>query len=153
MASFRGSYDYSIDSKGRLNVPAKFRKALHPDSEETFVVTLAPDKCLRAYPLDAFKRFEEELDSRPQTPATTQLRRAIFSTARESTLDAQGRISLSPRQIEMAGITSEVTLVGQGGYIEIWDTRRHEDYLSTIDFDAVFYESVENTMHGSRQGS
>lgn len=152
MSSFRGSYDYSIDSKGRINVPAKFRKALNPEAEETFVIVPAPDKCLRAYPLDSFKRFEQELDSRPQTPATTQLRRSIFSNAKESSLDAQGRIALSPRQIEIAGVAANVTLVGEGGYIEIWDTERHAQYLSTIDFDAVFYASVENTMNRPRQG-
>ena len=147
MSSFRGNYEYTIDAKGRVNVPAKFRKALAPEADETFVITLAPDRCLRAYPLDAWKRFEEELAARPQTRATTELRRAIYSTARESTLDGQGRVSLSPKQIEIAGISKDVTLVGEGGYIEIWDSRRHDEYLSKIDFDAVFYESVENTMN------
>ena len=147
MSGYRGSYDYSIDEKGRVNIPARFRKAMNPEADETFVIIQAPDRCLRAYPLDAFKKFEEELSIRPQTRATTDLRRVIFSMARESTLDSQGRISLSPRQIEIAGIEKEVTLVGEGGFIEIWDTRRHAEYLAKIDFDEVFYQSVEGTMN------
>jgi MraZ protein len=147
MSSFRGSFDYSIDAKGRVNIPPSFRKALNPQAEETFVVTLAPDNCLRAYPLDEWKKFEEDLKSRPQTRATTMLMRAIFANTSESMLDAQNRITIKPKQLERAGITKEITLIGQPGYIEIWDTARCNHYLEQVDFDSVFFESVDTTTN------
>jgi MraZ protein len=150
MASFRGSFDYALDTKGRLNIPAPFRKALHPAAEETFVVTLAPDNCLRAYPLDEWQKFEDDLKSRPQTRATTMLKRAIYANTSESRLDGQNRITLKPKQLERSGITKEVTLIGQPGYIEIWDRSRCEAYLDEVNFDDVFYESVDSTINRSQ---
>jgi len=149
MARFRGSYDYSIDAKGRLNIPAKFRKSLSPEAMETFVVTVAPDSCLRAYPLDEWEKYEDELASRPQSRATTKLRRLIYANTSESVLDSQGRISLQLKQIQKAGLGKEVTLIGQPGFIEIWDPKRHDEYLGEGDeFDDVFYESENSAREG-----
>ncbi len=147
MSRFRGRYDYTIDAKGRLNIPAKFRKVLSLDAEDTFVVCRGPDGCLRAYPQDGWDRYEDELESRPQTPETIRFKRQLYGTLSDSKLDSQGRIMLSTRQIEMAGINKQVTLVGERSYVEIWDTARYEEYLGRgDDFDQVFYESVTAGM-------
>jgi MraZ protein len=144
MTRFVGNYTYTIDSKGRINIPAKFRKALSPDADETFIVSLAPDNCLRAYPQDQWAAVEQDLDSRAEHRENTRLRRLIFGNLSSSKLDGQGRVTLLPNQIEAAGISKSVRLIGYPGYIEIWDTDRYEAYLSGGEsFDDVFYKSVE----------
>ncbi len=144
MARFRGEYNYSVDAKGRINIPAKFRKALSPEADETFAICQAPNNCLRAYPQDAWEKYEDELASRPQTLEALRHQRLLRSTLTDSKLDVQGRISISAKQITVAGIKKNVTLVGHYGYIEIWDTEQYETYIGTgDDFDKVFFESVE----------
>jgi MraZ protein len=141
---FRGRYDYTADAKGRVNIPAKFRKSLNPEAAETFVICRGPGKCLRAYPQDVWNTYEDELASRPQTPETLRHRRLLYNTLTDSILDAQGRITLAAAQMEQALITKNVTLVGQNEYIEIWDTATFDGYVgSDDDFDDVFFQSVE----------
>lgn len=147
MGKFHGKFDYSIDSKGRVNIPAKFRKALNPEAEETFIITQAPGGCLRAYPRDTWESYESELSSRPETPETLRIKRLLYSTMSDSTLDAQGRITLTTSQMALAAITKDVTLVGQANYVEIWDTARYQAYLgSADDFDEVFFQSVQTGL-------
>jgi MraZ protein len=145
MSRFRGRYDYAIDEKGRVNIPAKFRKALSPDANETFVICRAPNGCLRAYAQDVWNKYEDELSSRPQTPETLRHQRLVYNTLAESTLDAQGRVSLTTLQMSMVGLIKNVTLIGQNGYIELWDTDRFNTYVGNQeDFDEVFFKSVES---------
>jgi MraZ protein len=145
MSRFRGRFDYAIDEKGRVNIPSKFRKALTPDANETFVICRAPNGCLRAYAQDVWNRYEDELSSRPQTPETLRHQRLVYSTLAESTLDAQGRIMLTTLQMEMVGLAKNVTLIGQNGYVELWDTARFNGYMGNQDdFDEVFFKSVES---------
>ncbi len=147
MARFRGEFDYSIDAKGRLNIPAKFRRALSPEASETFAICQAPNNCLRAYPQDGWERYEDELAARPQTHGALRHLRLLQSTLTDSKLDAQGRISLSGKQIAIAGINKNVTLVGHYGFIEIWETEKYREYIgSGEDFDKVFFDSVEVGM-------
>jgi MraZ protein len=144
MSRFRGRYDYTIDAKNRINIPAKFRKALDPEATETFVVCRAPSNCLRAYAQNEWNKYEDELAKWPQTPQTVRHKTLLYSTLSESTLDAQGRIVLSALQMTMAGLTKNVTLIGQNGFIEIWDTDRLNAYVGNQDdFDEVFFKSVE----------
>jgi MraZ protein len=148
VARFHGKFDYSIDNKGRVNIPAKFRNSLNPEANDMFTLCRAPGGCLRAYPHDTWEKYEEELLARPETPETLHHKRLLYSTLTDSTLDAQGRITLSPTQIQIAGITKEVTLVGQASYIELWDTVRYDTYHSEHgeDFDQMFFQSVEKGL-------
>jgi len=145
MAKFHGRFDYTIDNKGRVNIPAKFRSALNPDANETFTICRAPNNCLRAYPKDKWDVVENELESRPETEATLRHKRLLFSSLSDSTLDGQGRVSLSANQLALAKITKEVTLVGQSSYIEIWNTEAYNAYQNQFedDFDSMFFSSVE----------
>jgi MraZ protein len=144
MPGFHGRYDYSVDIKGRVNIPAKFRKALLPESADTFIICRAPGGCLRAFPQNYWNAYVSELNSRPETPETVRHKRLLYDTASESTLDAQGRISLMPNQMTIAGLTKEVTLVGHEQCIELWDTSRYAAYLGNdTDFDTVFFQSVQ----------
>jgi MraZ protein len=148
MAYFRGRYDYSIDDKGRFNIPAKFRKALTPQADETFVVCRAPDGCLWAYPMDAWEKFEDSLEKMPLTKEGNKFQRMIQNSLTDTKLDKQGRVTLSPMQIEIAGISKDVTLIGRRRYIEIWDRQRFEHYSGPgDDFDSAFYGAVQEGMH------
>lgn len=151
MSRFRGRFDYSLDEKGRINIPAKFRKALSPEAAETFVISRSPGGCLRAYPQDAWNIYEDELARRPQTPETLQHRRLLYNSISDSTLDAQGRITLTPAQIKLADLKKETTLVGQNEYIEIWDTANFDKQYGgeSVDFDGAFFESVKSTLRNN----
>jgi MraZ protein len=118
---------------------------LSPEANETFIVCRAPSGCLRAYAQDVWNKYEDELSSRPQTPETLRHQRLVYNTLAESTLDAQGRISLTTLQMKMVGLVKNVTLIGQNGYVELWDTERFNSYVGTQeDFDEVFFKSVES---------
>jgi MraZ protein len=150
MARFRGRFDYCLDEKGRINIPAKFRKALNPSADETFVICRSPGGCLRAYAQDAWNIYEDELANRPQTPETLEHRRLLYNSISDSTLDAQGRIMLTPQQIKLIGLSKNVTLVGQNEYLEIWDTAAFDQRYSKgadDDFDRVFFQSVKSTFN------
>ena len=150
MLGFHGRYDYSVDIKGRVNIPAKFRKALGPEAADTFIVCRAPGGCLRAFPQNAWNTYVAELNGRPETPETVRHKRLLYDTVSESTLDAQGRIMLMPNQMTIAGIQRDVTLVGQEYFIEIWDTARYAAYLGDdADFDTIFFQSVRVGLRGN----
>ena len=123
MAGFHGKFEYSVDSKGRVNIPAKFRKALLPEAGETFVICRAPGGCLRANPLNNWQNFVAELNSRPETPETLRYKRQLYDSTAESTLDAQGRITLVANQMNIAGITTAITLIGHETHISSGNRR------------------------------
>ncbi len=109
---FVGSFEYSIDAKGRVNVPARFRKSLSKASDETFVVCYAPDNRLRAYPVDEWVHIEERYAKLPPTKKNISFLRALHQTMSETTLDAQGRVTLTAQQMKYAKIDKKVALVG-----------------------------------------
>ncbi len=142
MARFRGRYDFSIDEKGRINIPSKFRKLLSPEAEDTFVICRAPDDCLWAYPKNEWEKFEDTLDRMPVTRESNRFQREIQNTLSDSTLDRQGRITVTPLQMKIAGIDKNVSIIGRGRYLEIWDPKRFEDYTENCkDFNDVYYKT------------
>lgn len=143
MTRFRGRYDYTVDDKGRMNIPAKWRKQLSPAADETFVVCRAPGGCLWAYPQDEWEKFEEKMDTMPPGRESDLVQRMIQSTLTDSILDKQGRVTLSGLQMQMAGIAKNITLIGRRNYVEVWSTDRFEQYLGGgADFDEVYYAAV-----------
>ena len=147
MARFRGRYDFSIDEKGRINIPSKFRKLLSPEAEETFVVCRAPDGCLWAYPKNEWEIFEDRLYAMPVSREGNKFQRTLQNTLNDTTLDKQGRICLTPFQTKIAGIVKEVSIIGRGSYLEIWDKKRFEEYTgSGNDYDDVYYKTIKSEI-------
>ena len=143
MSRFRGRYDYTVDEKGRLNIPAKWRKQLSPEAQDTFVICLAPGQCLWAYPQDEWEKYEERLDAMPMGRERDQVHRIIQNTLSDSLLDKQGRISVTPLQMQSSGMSKDITLIGRRSYIEIWDKKRFESYLGASgNFDDIYYAAV-----------
>jgi MraZ protein len=134
MATFRGSYQHSIDHKGRVSIPARFRRALSGDANETFVVLRGLDACVALYSSDEFKRFEERLRARSFSDETARrYQRMLLLDSRDETLDAQGRVAIPPRLIEHAQLKREVLINGLLDHIEIWNPELFEAYLKSSD--------------------
>ncbi len=150
---FRGRYDFAIDNKGRVNVPAKFRKMLKRQAADTFVLCQGPDDCLRAYPKNAWEEdFEKELASRPRNEETLRLRRLLNNTVTDSELDDQGRIALSALQMKIASISKSVTLLGQGDFIEIWDTEKFEKIIEDKSgYKKLFFDPEDGGFNATQQ--
>src|SRR4029077_18031803 len=98
MATFRGSYQHSIDHKGRISIPARFRKLLSSDASDTFIILRGLEACVALYPLDEWGRMEDP--PRPPSFHDETNRRSLRMMSldlNEGTLDAQGRVALPPR--------------------------------------------------------
>ena len=120
--TFIGEYAYSLDSKGRVNIPAKFRQSLSADSQNTFVITQGLDPCIWVYPLEQWKEIENNL--RNLSSVKNIHRTFVRDTARyasPSTYDKQGRITLTPSLTEYAGLEKDVLIIGMINKIEIWN--------------------------------
>ena len=118
---FMGEYNHTIDAKGRLIIPAKFREELG----DLFVIAKGLDGNLTAYDMTAWKSLETKLNELPSTLKEARaLKRFFLSGAAEIELDKQGRALLPSNLREHAGLTKDVTLVGVGDKVEIWSTDR-----------------------------
>lgn len=118
---FRGSFEHSVDSKGRVSVPSRFRELIAERYEGKLVLTMDYDNCVTVYPLEEWERFEEKVKALPQTQKEVKdFVRFLFSTATECELDKQGRILIPPALRDAAGITKTVTVVGIINKMEIW---------------------------------
>tara|TARA_B000000477_G_C5976561_1_gene178774 strand:- start:143 stop:607 length:465 start_codon:yes stop_codon:yes gene_type:complete len=128
--TFIGEYSYTIDVKGRINIPSKFRNSLSKDNKSSLVVTRGMDKCVWVYPLIVWKSIEDEL--RKLSSLSSINRSFIRNTVRHASitkLDKQGRISLNQNLISFSSITKNALIIGMVNKIEIWDP----SYLLKID--------------------
>ena len=115
-----GKFHHSIDAKGRLFIPAKLREKLG----DSFYVTISFEDCLTIYSTERWKKAEEKLESMSQT-AQMELR-PLFSNASNVELDGQGRIPLAQYLRDAAKLDKDVTIVGTGLYVQIWDAEKYK---------------------------
>ncbi|WP_285397935.1 division/cell wall cluster transcriptional repressor MraZ [Lysinibacillus sp. fls2-241-R2A-57] len=138
---FMGEYQHSVDAKGRLIVPAKFREALG----ETFVVTRGLDNCLFGYPMDEWRKLEEKLKGLPMTKKDTRaFARFFFSGATEVEIDKQGRINIPSTLMLHAHLVKECVVLGVSNRIEVWAKDAWETYFS--ESEQSFNEIAENMI-------
>ena len=131
---FMGEYNHTVDPKGRLIVPSKFREALG----DTFVVTKGLDGCLFVYDNEEWQAFEEKLRSLPITnKEARQFARFFLAGAAEVEVDKQGRILVPNILREFAQISKDVVLIGVASRIEIWSKERFEGMASFEDMDEI----------------
>ncbi len=151
MSFFKGREIYSVDSKGRVNIPAKMRKSMAPEANDTFVITRGPDDdpCIYAYPLDEWKKFEENLK---QLNQFNELERFFLRTllywADEVTLDKQFRIMLPKSLIDFTKIEKETLILGAMDHLELWDPKIFESYLSK---KTQSYATIAESVMGLRR--
>ena len=130
---FMGEYNHTIDTKGRVAVPSKFRETLG----ETFVVTLGLDGCLFVYPNNEWVNFVSKLNSLPGSKEARQLQRYFMAGASECEVDKQGRILIPAKLRDQAGLNKDIVFVGVLSKIEIWSKERWENNNIYDDMDDV----------------
>ena len=114
---FLGEYQYIIDDKGRLTIPAKFRRPLL----NGLVITRGLDRNLTIYPLDEWAKLVEKIERLPLgDPQARKLRRLIFAGASDVEPDKQGRVNIPAYLLEYGAISKEVIVAGVNAYIELW---------------------------------
>ncbi|MCD8110531.1 MAG: division/cell wall cluster transcriptional repressor MraZ [Clostridiales bacterium] len=121
---FKGQYNHSVDAKGRIIMPAKFREILG----EEFVVTKGMDGCLFVYSNEEWENIENKF--RNVSSANKDARkfmRFFFAGAADCEVDKQGRVLIPPKLREYAGLQKEVVLAGVGNRIEIWNTENWQE--------------------------
>lgn len=131
---FMSEYNHTIDAKGRLIIPSKFRETLG----EEFVISKGMDGCLFVYANDDWAAFEQKLTSLPMTnKEARKFARFFLAGAAQVELDKQGRILLPAALREFAELDKDVVLVGVGSRIEIWSKEKYEAESDDVDMDDI----------------
>ena len=132
---FRGCFEHTIDDKGRLSIPVKFREALETTFSPPLIVTRHKD-CLVAYPSDEWRQLESKVAEMPSfDPKLQAFRRFFYAPAQECPIDKAGRVLVPPTLRAFAGLERDVVLAGMGKTFEIWGKER---------YDAMMADALEN---------
>lgn len=125
---FIGEYHHSIDEKGRLIIPAKFRGELG----DNFIVTRGIENCLFVYSLDSWNRIVDKLQSLPFTKRDArQFVRFFLSGASEAEFDKQGRINITSPLVSYAKLEKECIIIGTGDRLEIWSKQQWNEFFDS----------------------
>lgn len=121
---FRGGPVLSLDVKGRVIVPSRWRDLLVSDAQGRLVTTKHPDGCLALYPLPVWDKLEAHLLG--LTGENDAWRRLLLGSATDTDLDAGSRVLLPPELREWAQLDRQVKFIGMGAHFELWDPARHD---------------------------
>ena len=122
---FRGATKVTLDDKGRMVMPTRYRERLREQAQGRVVVTVDRDQCLLIYPLSEWEQIERKLMALPTLHAQSRrLQRLMVGHATDLEFDGHGRLLLPPELREFAGLSRHAMLVGQGGRFELWDETR-----------------------------
>lgn len=139
---FFGEYQHTIDTKGRVSIPAKYREQLG----EQFILTKGLDNCLFIYPMEEWKVMENKLKQLPLTNKDARaFVRFFFSGATECELDNQGRIRIPNNLREYAQLEKDVVMIGVSTRIEIWSLTQWESYNedANLSYDEIASKMAE----------
>jgi len=137
---FRGINNISVDAKGRMAMPARYRERLLESCGGRLVVTVDRDHCLLVYPLPEWEVIEEKLNALPSLNKQARLlQRLLIGHATELDMDGQGRILLPAMLRDFAGLKKKAVLIGQGKKFEIWDeetwNESQEEWVAAVQAD------------------
>lgn len=136
-----GEYHHSVDDKGRMIIPAKFRDALGTH----FVMTRGLDNCLFIYPQEEWAQMEQKLKSLPLMKSDARaFTRFFLSGATECELDKQGRVNIPSNLREHAKLDSNAVVIGVSSRVEVWSKEMWESYSQNS--EASFDEIAENLV-------
>lgn len=134
-----GEYNHTIDTKGRMIIPAKIREQLG----DSCIVTKGLDDCLAIYTREAWKKISDALQSQSSTKASVRaLKRFVFGSAAELEYDKQGRVLIPVPLREYASLDKQAVIVGAGDHVEIWSREKYDYY------DDQVAESMEELVEG-----
>jgi MraZ protein len=122
---FRGANKLTLDIKGRMVMPTRYRERLQERCGGKLVVTVDKDQCLLVYPMPDWEEIERKLMRLPSfDPRARRLQRLMVGHATELDIDAHGRLLLPPNLREFAALKRDAVLIGQGTRFELWDEER-----------------------------
>jgi MraZ protein len=122
---FRGATKITLDDKGRMVIPTRYREQIAEIAQGKLVVTVDKDQCLLIYPLPEWEQIERKLMSLPSLNATARrLQRLMVGHATDLPLDGHGRVLLPPELRDFAKLGRHGMLIGQGNRFELWDETR-----------------------------
>lgn len=137
---FRGAHYHSVDDKGRVIIPLRFRSELG----QTFVITKGLDRCLFVFREDTFAEMERKLEAQPTLDKhTIRLQRWFSAEALETQVDAQGRVAIPSNLRDFASIGEEVVIVGAGSRIEIWSRHGWDAFNASLTDDDISQSAAE----------
>ena len=138
---FLGSFNYSIDAKGRISIPARLRKFVSSEANETFVLTRGSEKCINIYPMNYWNELVSSKLDKLNTfdPKDAKFMRMFLQEAAEDKFDSQSRLLVPKKLIDFAEIEKDVVILGMHKYIEVWNPKLYEEYLKGIEDP---YESI-----------
>lgn len=144
MPAFSGKYYYTLDSKGRIIVPAPFREIIAAKYSSKLFITNAPSEtCLHIYPLEEWSKLLDKVKSLPRTNEYVKFfSRRVIAQAVEAELDKQGRLIIPLAHRQDAGISGEVVIVGLVDKIELWDRRLWDEVSDLGKIDIKAYEAA-----------
>lgn len=131
----RGCHEHTVDPKGRVALPVRFREELMKSyDDDRIVLTLhLSDPCLVLYPLAEWKTFEAKLAALPQfDPTVTRLRRLYVGRAQDCTLDRQGRLLVPPDLRRDGGIERDAVWSGQTRFAELWSKTAYDQHVAKL---------------------
>ncbi|WP_323121566.1 division/cell wall cluster transcriptional repressor MraZ [Burkholderia alba] len=120
---FQGASALTLDAKGRMSVPSRYREALQGQAEGRVTVTKHPDGCLLLFPRPEWEVFRTKIAALPMD--AHWWRRIFLGNAMDVDLDSAGRILVSPELRMAAGLEKEVMLLGMGSHFELWDAQTY----------------------------
>lgn len=137
---FLGEYSHSLDEKGRVVMPSRFRA----DLEDGCVVTKGQERCLYVFPMDQWEEEAQRVLTLPRTDRRARnFSRSFFAAATSQTLDKTGRCQIPEPLRVYAGLSREVTVVGVADHIEIWDSETWESVAAEAD---DYYAAIEEVL-------
>lgn len=140
---FRGQFQHTIDAKGRVSLPARFRDALVGRGDLRLVLTPAPfDPCLHLYPFGAWEEFERKISELPSLdPTIVRFRRLYVSPALELELDGAGRVLVPPGFRDKAKLNKDVLWAGMGRILEVWSKELWEEATAMPERDMAEFKA------------
>jgi MraZ protein len=141
---FRGQFIHSIDSKGRVSLPARFRELVLKNGDPRIVIAPAPfDPCLHAHPMAEWEDFEQKIAELPRMDEhVVRFRRIYVSAAIECEVDKAGRILVPPDLREKASLSKDVLWAGMGKMMELWSKPRWDETLEISEADQKAFRNA-----------
>jgi len=148
---FYGEYEHTIDRKGRIILPSKFREVFKENFVEKFYVTRGLDKCLFVFTEEEWKLTEQKFKGMSFTKADSRkFNRLFFSGAADVSCDKQGRVLLPQYLKDYAGIKRDVMVIGVSNRMEIWAKEEWRKYYD--DSAPSFEKTAENLLDTEEKG-
>lgn len=132
-----GTYEHTLDAKGRVFIPAKIKDYLG----DTFVMTKSMDPCISVYSMDMWRKYVAKLSALPSMKARG-IQRFVFASAVEASPDTQGRVLIPQMLREYARLEKEITIIGNNDHAEIWNAAKYVEFIEKQDVG----EMVETLM-------